>query len=76
MTRFWYINANLEKIKEEVKLGIVSPCVLKHYEIYSRYDYYRKLGHNVRLSALFTGDDHKVEDRTVFRIIKNMEADI
>lgn len=76
MTRFWYINDNVNRIKEEVKLGIVSPCVIKHYEIYCRYDYYRKLGHSVRLSAQFAGADHRMEERSVFYIIKNMEQEI
>lgn len=76
MTRFRYIEENINRIKEEVKLGFVSTCVLKHYEVYSKFDYYRGKGYNVRMSVLFAGDDFKVEERTIFRIIKNMEEEI
>lgn len=76
MTRFNYINDNIEKIKIEAKAGIVSLSVLNHYAIYCRYDYYRKTGINITLSALFAGDDFKLDERTVHRIIKSMKEEI
>ncbi len=76
MTRFQYINKNIDKIKEEIKLGLISTTILNHFIIYSKYDYYRKLGNYVGFSVLFTSEDLKVDERTVFRVIKNMEEEI
>ena len=75
MTRFAFINQDINRLKEEIRLGIVKPCVLRHYEIYCRYDYYRKQGHNIMDASLFTSIDHGVSDNWVFRIIKMMEKD-
>ncbi len=76
MTRFSYINQNLDRIKNEIKLGLISPCTLKHYGIYARYDYYRKINNSVTISAIFAAEDFKVNDRWVYKIIKNMETEI
>jgi hypothetical protein len=76
MTLFQYINQNIERIKAEAKIGLVNCHVFYHWRIYSRYDYYRKLGNNVTDSVEFCVDDFKVAASWVFSIIKKMEAEI
>ena len=76
MTRFQYINDNLEHIKTEVKMGLVSTTVLSHYVIYSRYDYYRKLDNYVGFAVLFTADSCRVSESLVYKIIKEMEENV
>ncbi|MCJ7447912.1 MAG: hypothetical protein MUO72_09475 [Bacteroidales bacterium] len=76
MTRFQYINTNIEQIKKEIKLGLISTTVLNHYAIYSRYDYYRRLGNYVGYAVLFTSESCKVSERFVYKIIKDMESEI
>jgi len=76
MTRFEYINENFERIKNDVALCIVPACVIKHFAIYGRYEYYRKQGYNKTTSAVFAGDDFKMTDRAIFKIINQMEQEI
>jgi len=76
MTRFQYINTNIDNIKKEIKLGLISTTVLNHYFIYSRYDYYRKLKNYIGMSVLFTSEDCKVSEILVRKVIKNMENEI
>ncbi len=76
MTRFEYINENITRIKSETKLGLISTSILRHYAIYSRYDYYRKLDNNVSLSVILTSENLNICQSAVFKIIKNMEEAI
>jgi hypothetical protein len=76
LTKFQYINENLNQIKQEVKQGLISISVLRQYEIYSRYDYYRKLSHPVGLAVMFTSEDLNVKERWIFIIKKQMESEI
>ena len=74
MTRFEYINANLPEITEEVKMGFIPTDVLNHYSVYCRYDFYRKQNHNVSTAVFYTSEDFKISERTIFRIIKDMNT--
>lgn len=76
MTRFTYINQNIDRIKYEVKIGLISPTVIKYWEMYSRFDYYRKLGNSVNMSIFYAGEDLSIKDRLAFRIKKQMESPI
>jgi len=76
MTRFQYISDNFLTIKKEVKMGLISPTILSHYAIYSRYDYYRKLKNYVGVSVLITSDNFRISEQTVYRIIKEMESEV
>jgi len=73
MTKFQYINTNIDRIKNEVRMGLISTSTLSHYTIYSRYDYFRKLGNYVCHSVLFAADNCRVSEPTVYRVIKEME---
>ena len=72
MTKFTYINDNLDRLKEEVKMGLVSPSVLYHYSIFCRFDFYRKQENNVSTSVFYTSEDFKINEGTVYRVIKSM----
>ena len=76
MTKFQYISENFLTIKKEVKMGLISPTVLAHYAIYSRYDYYRKLKNYVGVSVLITSDNFRISESLVYKIIKEMEESV
>lgn len=76
MNRFQYINDNIVQIKKDIYAGIFPLGLLKHYAIYSRFDYYKKLGNSVTDSVFFISQDFKVSERWIFKIIKNMESEI
>jgi len=76
MTYFEYINENIETIKYEIKIGLM-PCVLmKHIQIYTRFDYYIRLGRKRCVSILNTAEDFSMNERSVYYIIKRMESEI
>lgn len=77
MTLFAYINTNIDRVKSEIKAGIMPCSILRHWEIYAKYDTYKKMGYTCMISVVYVCDDFKnVNIRTVFRIIKKMEATI
>lgn len=76
MTKFEYITKNIENIKQGIEIEIIPAFVIKNYAIYSRYLYYRKQNYNKTTSAIYAGDDFKISDKQVFRIIKLMETEI
>ena len=76
MNRYQYINLNIERIKKEVKLGLIPVSILRHFEIYSRYDYYRKTGEKICCSVLFTSEDLTVSEIWINQIRKSMEIEI
>ncbi len=76
MTRFIYINKNIDRIRKEIKMGLISTTVLSHFAIYSRYDYYRKLNNYNGISILLTADNCRVSEKHVYKIIKEMESEI
>lgn len=74
MTYFDYINLNIDRIKQEIKMGITYSSVINHYAIYSRYDYYRKLGNPVSKASFFASEDLKISERSILKIKKQMET--
>lgn len=76
MTLFEYINKNIVRIKYDIRIGIISCATLKHWQIYSRYDYYRKLGNPVGNAVEYCCDDFNVAASWVFTIIKKMETEL
>lgn len=76
MTKFEYLNQNIFKTNTEVKKGIIPSSIIRHYTIYSRFDYYRKLDNKVSVSVFYTSEDFKIPERCVYRIKKDMESDI
>lgn len=76
MTRIEYINENIERIKTDIKAGLISPTLLRHWEIYCRFDYYRKTQNSVCMSVFFTSEDLDVKEIQIYRVKKQMEAQI
>ena len=76
MTKFEYIGENYKRIKKDVAIGITSYCVIKHWLIYSRYDYYIKTGETVSNAVMCASSDNRVCENWVYAIIKKMEVEI
>ena len=76
MTLFIYISQNIDRIKFDMRIGLISCTVMKHWQVYSRYDYYRRLNNSVSKSVLYTSTDFKLADTWVYNIIKKMEDEI
>jgi hypothetical protein len=76
MTLFNYISTNIDRVKAEVKAGIIPCSMLSHWEIYSRFDLYKKMGHNTELAVFFVSEERKVKERWVYKIKAKMETEI
>jgi len=76
MNLFIYISHNIDRIKYFVQIGLIPCGILKHWQIYSRYDYYKKTGNGNYKAVLFTAEDTNVQERWVYKIIRKMEAEV
>ena len=76
MTLFEYVNKNIDHIKLDTKCGIISCTFLNHWEIYCRFDYYRKAGNPVCIAVINAAKDFRVKESTVFKIKKQMECEV
>jgi len=76
MTLFQYISENFERVKYEVSRGLHSCTLLSHYEVYARFDSYKKQGHGYHKAFLFVLYDYDLSEMTVYRIIKKMESEM
>lgn len=76
MTFYQYININIDRIRAEIKIGLIPSAILRHWEIYSRYDLHRKMGASVTTAVEYTSDDMRVSIGMVYRIIQKMKTDI
>jgi hypothetical protein len=76
MTLYDYINQNLTRIRHEATIGLIPCAVLRHWEIYSRYDAYKKTQRATCIAVLHTATDMCVSERFVFAIIKKMEREV
>jgi len=75
MTFYQYINNNIDRIRTEIKMGLIPPSILRHWEIYSRYDLHRKMGASVTASVEFTSEEMRVCVNSVYQIIKRMKIE-
>jgi hypothetical protein len=71
---YHYLTSNIDRIRYEVGLGIVPVSVLRHWEIYSKYDAYKKMGFGVCDAVLNASNDMRCSESTVFKVIKEMET--
>jgi hypothetical protein len=76
MTFYKYINENIDRIRSEIRMGLITTSILRHWEIYSRYDYYKRVGNNVLSAVDYTANDMRISKRGVFRIVKRMESNL
>lgn len=75
MKVFEYVNANIDRVRSEVKGGVNSWTLIWHWEIYARYDTYRKQGETTMIAVIRICDEFKIKTRMVFHIIRKMEAE-
>lgn len=73
MTRIEYITENIERIKFDVKIGIIPCAIINHLAIYSRYDYYKRIGMDVSCAVACTSEDMEVSESWVYSVKKRME---
>jgi len=73
MILYSYINANIDRVRFETRLGLMPCSLLRHWEIYSRYDAYKKMGHTVVEAVLYTSADMRISERGIFKVIRKME---
>lgn len=76
MNLFSYISHNIDRIKYDVNIGLIPCTLIKHYQIYARFDYYLHMGYGRCQSIFFTSEDFKLSERSVFLVIKKMESDV
>lgn len=76
MTMFTYISQNFDRVKFDIRIGLIPCATLKHFQVYSRYDYYKKLGHTVSSAVVCAGIDLGVHESWVYEIIKKMEKEV
>ncbi len=76
MTYFAYINENLDRIRNDVRMGIIPCSVLNHWLVYSRFDYYRRTGKQRCESIFYTAEDSGLKERQVYYIVAKMEAEL
>jgi len=76
MTLFTYINQNIDRIKFDMRIGLISCAIMRHYQIYSRYDYYKRLGNSTCNAVIYCCNDFQVAQSWVYVIIKKMESEL
>jgi len=76
MTLFQYINLNFDRIRYDMQIGIVPCSVIRHFQIYSRYDYYKRLGNSTTDAVIGCCNDFQVQQCWIYRIVKKMETEI
>jgi hypothetical protein len=73
---YGYINHNIDRVKYEITLGLMPTSILRHWEIYSRFDAYKKMGFTVVDAVLYTANEMRCCESSVFKVIKRMEAQV
>lgn len=76
MTVYGYINQNIERVKREVTFGIVPVSILRHWEIYSRFDAHKKMKQTITNAVTLTSADMRCCESTIYKIIKKMEQTV
>jgi hypothetical protein len=76
MMLFTYINENINRVKTDIKAGIIPCSVLRYWEIYARYDALIKMGNSNVTARFIASEQYKINESTVFRIVKKMETTV
>lgn len=72
-----YISENIDNIKAEIRMGLIPASILRHWQMYSRYDYYRRLGNNTSISISLAANDCNISSESWAYQIKNkMENEV
>jgi hypothetical protein len=76
MILFKYVSDNIERIRKETRMGLMPSSILRHWQIYGRFDYYKKAGNNTINAVFYASEDMKVSESCVYKIMKTMETEI
>jgi hypothetical protein len=76
MTRIELINKDIDNVKLYIQAGMFSCAILRHLEIYCRYELYKKMGKSLSESILNAADDFQISEVTMYAIKKQMESEI
>lgn len=76
MNVYGYVNQNIDRIKREASFGLIPVSVLRHWEIYSRFDVHKKMNQSITDAVTLTSADMRCCESTVYKIIKRMEQPI
>lgn len=76
MTLFIYISQNIDRIKYEVKIGLISCNLLVQWQIYSRYEYWKRLNNSTSNAVILICNEFQVTPDWIYKIIKKMEVTI
>lgn len=71
-----YIDNDIDRIKTDVRIGLIPCGILRHYQIYRCYLSYRNVGFDSYGAISKTSLDMNVSDQWVYSIIKRMEKEI
>jgi hypothetical protein len=75
MMLFGYISENINRIKAEIKLGLMPCSLLRHWEIYGYYDILTKMGNSETTKRIDVCEKYRISEPTLCRIIKKMEVE-
>lgn len=76
MILFTYISQNIDRVKYEAKIGLISCNLLTQWTIYSRYDYWKKLNNSTPNAVIFIANEFQVTCDWVYKIIRKMETEV
>lgn len=77
MTVYNYISENINVIKKEIRMGLIAPTTLKHWQMYSRYDYYKRLGNNTSIAISLAANDCGISSEGwAYQIKSKMENEV
>lgn len=76
MMLFNYVNENIDRIKLDIRRGIIPCSLLRYWEIYGRYDVHKRQGDSETIARFCTSEDFDVSESTICRVIQKMESEI
>ena len=75
MTWYEHIARNPKEIERYINNGKLSCMLVGHLAIYNHYDIYKRQGYTCGDAVFYAAEDFKVCIMTVYRVIKEMEAE-
>ncbi len=76
MILYNYLNTNMKRVKYECKIGILPCSILRHWEVYGRYDAAKKMKMNTTDAVYFVAEKMKISVSSIYKIISKMEKEV
>jgi hypothetical protein len=76
MTLFTYINQNIDRLKFDMRIGLISCTIMKYWQAYSRYEYLKRLNNPTADIIVYICNDFQVNRDWVYKMIKKMESEV